>query len=355
MSRKLEEKAKKTAKRKGKGKSIDSEKSKKKKMKVPEEIQKIKKEKEVIDKVTEREELTEEEEKFLEKELNKRLNLTSNEKAKLRAWEASKEVEKGESWKEELKRFREMREKGLSKEEVKEKLKDYGGEKVVRAYERAEKEAPELLERSPKELTKEKYDKMFENADKVVAPKKALKTAAEEGEKELQGKLRAHKVKRNGKNVVVLIPKYRKKYASRREEKEVEPTEEFKKKREFKGYNEPEELEKREEMMEKGEIGTAHTHPSERGRATSKDLKYYKEHGIAGIPVPAREEAEKTELARPSEKGGYKTGYEGLKLEKVDFVSKEEIGKLMKGIPEKKAKEKGLPLLKKKKKDRRKK
>ncbi len=267
-------------------------------------------------------------------------NLSQEEERKLMTWRIARQVEGGTSWKEQTRRFRTLKKTGLTEEEIKKRLKDWGGEEGIEALKEAKKEAPELLEKPPKEIVRKKYDELFEDADRIVASKQALKTASEHKE-EMQGTLGAHKVKKNDKNIVVLRPEFKEKYAAGSEGWRIEPSKEFREKMLFQGpnkvlkesgyNNEPKELKKRIEMIdEKKIIGAAHTHPSKYARPSemaspsTEDLIRWKRHGVAGLVVPGNKEAASTTVTYPPEKHS-----SDLFGRKVDFVSEEKIKDLM--------------------------
>lgn len=307
--------------------------------------------------------LTEEEKRLIGENMD--FNLPQEERAELAAWNAANEAEEGAKWRKGTRRFRILKKAGWTEEKIKERLNQYGGNQAVEAFERAKKKAPVLLKKSPAEIIKKKYDKLFEGVDKVVAPEQALKTALEH-EKEIMGTLRAHKVEEDGKNIMVLLPRFKKEYVATKSKNKVIPSDEFMKEREFHaprsrvfgelGYDdEVEELKKRIEVIDKGEIGTAHTHPPPPpddflaqpadNFLSPSDQTRCEILGVAGMAVPGDQEMESSEMAYPSEKERGRS--DSLRKKEVRFVPKERIDDLMEGIPEERAEEKGLSLLKK--------
>jgi len=298
-------------------------------------------------------------------------------------WNIAKKLEKGESWKKHIEDLQWLHKRRygpkVPEEVIKNKLEKYGGEKAVKEFEKAKKKAPELLEKQPVEVQAEKIEKLFEGADRVVAPERAREKAEEIQEKypgkEIGGKLRAHRVEKDGEKVVVLVPKYREKYTKQLSEEGFEgekitkiteegpveeekpkatPTEELSKELPTpseRDQNWAEELEERREKLEEGTIGIAHTHPpgpeektklSRRGAGDEEGIKLHK---TANLVV--RPDKEKGEVGYPRKKGKETE----VEKKEVELVPKEEIGKLLGDIPEKRAKEKDLPKLKKKKKE----
>lgn len=310
------------------------------------------------------------------------------------SWIAQELEEKG-NWKEYLREIRKFKERGMSEEELKERMEMYGGKDAARAIERAKKEAPELMEKSLDEVAQERYKDLF-NVDEILVPEKARETA-EEKEKEIKGKVRGYKVKgEEGKDVLVLVPRFKEEFTKERERHELEHTDKY---GEEVAMREPEEEhvgrqysseekrkqfergQKKKEELDKGELVTgAHTHPEmsyeeakEMLEKKAKEIEEspYTEETISEeeIEQQARKVSEEpsSKPSRPdklnisrynrpelivSKQGATVVLPEDLenKEKKVKYASKEKIGKLLgkENIPEERAKRKGLKLLKKK-------
>jgi len=257
-----------------------------------------------------------------------------------------------------------LKNKGMSEKEIRKKLREEIGEKGLKKYERIKKKYPKLTEKSPGEITEERYRELFKDADRVVVPKKAKETAEKGSQKEQLGTLRAHKVEKEGEKIIVLLPRYKGEYGEYDPEKQgITPSEKIKKERLFKeSENDLKELKKRKKLLEEDEVGMAHTHPTGSltpGEELSPgDLKVTSEEKVPLLVIPEglKNDSEpiKGEIAYPSKEDTtsrslWEGKTEGVDTKEVDYAKTEEIGKLLKGIPEKRAKEKGLPMLLKKK------
>ncbi len=239
--------------------------------------------------------------------------------------------------------------------------------------EELEKKKKKIKKKHPDAKIREKFKELFK-ADRIVVPEKAKEIAKKE-EKEIKGRLRGYKVEKDGEKIVVLIPRFKEEYSLARRSTSVRKTPEFREETSMRQqtFIADSSVEEKLKQISEGElVGTAHTHPSienlpdkakkemeKKDRsleelsesdksaqvetANSPELVVSEEGASIGIPG---------EFKDKTSPGYGKQDQEKLKEKKVEYVSKSEIKEMLESesIPERRAKKKGLPIRKRKKK-----